>query len=221
MLRLFRGPCGIPLASFPQAKNTQRFALSNDGRLLAREISQGRVEIRDALAGGPPRHVTLVGRFHPDVQVELGERWLTIQINKTIHVIRWDRGTLIVKSARVSLAAVKQALMEVGLANGSVPARFGCLPPFLPPDAGERFCRAAWSNLIAVVDRFGEVALFEATGELVCLFFAFRQQIAVWMPDGTCHGPASLLGRPATPDALDKIGAALRAAWERGERTVE
>jgi hypothetical protein len=218
MLRLFRGPHGIPLASFPQS--THRFALSSDGRLLAREMGRGRVEIRDVLVWKVPLHITRVGCFHPVVQVELGERWLMIQIDKAIHLVRWDRGRLAVWSGRTSVAAIRHTLMAAGLANGGVPARSGRLPAFLPPDAGERFCWTAWSNLIAVVDRFGEVALFEQSGELVCLFFAFRQQLAVWMPDGTCHGPASLLVHPATPDALDRIGLALHTAWARGERTT-
>ncbi len=219
MLRLFQGPRGIPLAALQQYKDTHRFALSSDGRLLAREIDRGQVQIHDVLIEGPPRHTTQVGRFHPDVQVELGKRWLIIQIGKINHQVRWDRGKLEMTSTRTPHAVDKHWLMKARLANGGVPARAGRMPDFLPPDPGERFTRIAENNLLAVVDRFGEVALFERTGELVCMFFAFRQQLAVWMPDGTCHGPSSLLGRPATPDALDKIGSALRAAWERGERT--
>ncbi len=68
------------------------------------------------------------------------------------------------------------------------------------------------------MDRFSQVALFEHDGTLVCMFFAFRQQIAAWMPDGTCYGPVELLGRPATPGAAETIGEALHAAWERGVR---
>jgi hypothetical protein len=48
------------------------------------------------------------------------------------------------------------------------------------------------------------------------MFFAFRHQIAAWMPDGTCHGPAAFTGVPPTPDAPEKIGRALLEASKRG-----
>jgi hypothetical protein len=216
VLRLFRGPRGIPLAAFPQPRDELRFALSNDGRLLAQEVGRAQVEIRDVLAGGPPRHVTSVGRFHSDVKIELGDRWLILQIDKRMHLIRWDQGSLILQSGRQSLAAFRLALMQAGLANGGLAALPSNLPSWMRNDAGNRYLAAACGRLLAVLDRFGEVALFEHSGELVCMFFAFRLQIAAWMPDGTCYGPPSLLDRPVTPGALDKIGAALCAAWERG-----
>jgi hypothetical protein len=220
MLRLFQGPHGVPLAAFPQSRNARRFTLSSDGRLLARETGRGRVEIRDVRRSNVPQHVTAVGRFHPQVQVELGDCWLSLRIDRTVHLAHWQRGVLVLKSGRWDEERVKTVLKEAGLSTNGVRATLGGRPPgFLPLDPGRRFGPTAHHHLFALVDRFGEVALFEPTGELVCVFFAFRQ-LAVWMPEGTCYGPTSLLGRPATPGALEKIGAALRAASARGERTV-
>jgi hypothetical protein len=220
MLRLFQGPSGVPLAAFPQPRNARRFTLSSSGRLLAREIGRGRVEIRDVLGSTVPQHVTAVGRFHPQVQVELGDCWLSLRIDCTVHLAYWQRGVLVLKSGRWDQERVKAVLKEADLSTNSARATLaGRRPDSLPLDPGQRFGPTAHHHLFALVDRFGEVALFEPTGELVCMFFAFRQ-LAVWMPDGTCYGPTSLLGRPATPGALERIGAALRAASERGERTV-
>jgi hypothetical protein len=46
------------------------------------------------------------------------------------------------------------------------------------------------------------------------MFFAFRQHIAAWMPDGTCCGPIAVLGRRATPSGAERIGRALNDARE-------
>jgi hypothetical protein len=69
--------------------------------------------------------------------------------------------------------------------------------------------------LVAAVDQFGQVCLFERSGKLVCMVFAFRQQLAAWLPDGTCFGPPALLGGPPTPGGAEKIGQALWQAWNR------
>lgn len=219
-LRLFRGPQGIPLASYLRSYDSHCFVLSNNGGLLAHQVGRGHVQIRDVSTSKSILHVLSAGRYHPRVQVHLGECWLSIRIDHTVHVAHWDQGILVLKSGQWNEQMVWTMLKEFGLPTQREPTFSKRLPTFLPNDPGRRFIWATWNNLVAVVDRFGEVAVFEATGELVCLFFAFRRQVAVWMPDGTCHGPMSLLGRPATPDALGKIGAALRAARERDERTV-
>lgn len=220
MLRLFRGPHGMPLAAFPQTDSSHRFVLSNDGRWLAHLVGGRHVQIRDALDSKSSWRVLSSGRFHPQIEVYLGECWLAIVIGYTFHLARWESGTLILKTTPRQKEFIEKDLPRRILPTHAEKAVPGRLPSILPADSGHRFLAAVWNNLIAVVDRFGEVALFEVSGDLVCMFFAFRQQIAVWMPDGTCHGPMSLLGRSPTPDALEKIGAALREAWQRGERTV-
>jgi hypothetical protein len=48
------------------------------------------------------------------------------------------------------------------------------------------------------------------------MFFAFRERIAVWLPDGTRLGPESLCGGSPMPDASQKISEALRKAAARG-----
>ena len=50
------------------------------------------------------------------------------------------------------------------------------------------------------------------------MLFAFRQQLAAWLPDGTGFGSPALLGCSPTPGAAAKIGRALQAASLRGKR---
>jgi hypothetical protein len=213
ILRLFRGPEGMPLEQFTQPAGFERFALSADGLLVARKVRSSQVEIRDVLAGGPPRCLTLCGRFHDVVVVELGDCWLTLRIGETLHLVRWNEGRLVFGLGR----AAYKAFVEDEVARTSAPpvctlAVPGRLPDFLDGWTG-RYRATAWSNLVAVVDVYGQVALFTHGGQLVCMFFAFRNQIAAWAPDGTCYGPEALLGQRSTPGALERIGAALRAAW--------
>src|SRR5262249_35686145 len=75
-----------------------------------------------------------------------------------------------------------------------------------------RFRLSAWGALVAAVDAYGEVFLFRHSGELVCAFFAFRQQLAAWAPDGTRFGADSLLGAPSRPEGDRILGQALERA---------
>jgi hypothetical protein len=216
-LRLFRGPEGTPLAEFHQPSSWRGFTLSSDGRLLGRQVRSSQVEVRDVTAGGPPLCVPPRGHFHHDAVVELGDRWLVVQIDQVLHVVSWDEGRLMFHLARGEPKRLSAVMVKKVGGIRATPTR---VPPWLQDQAG-RFRAAAWGNLIAAVDRFSQVALFEHDGTLVCMFFAFRQQIAAWMPDGTCCGPADLLGRPATPGAAEAIGRALLTAWERSTRRAQ
>jgi hypothetical protein len=169
------------------------------------------MQVRAVQPGLPIRAVSTVGRFHNNIVVELGEMMLCLRIDQIIHWLDWRNGELSYRLTSLNIDPVAH--------SGTTRARPGRRPGFLGYDRG-RFRLAAWSNLIAVVSLFGEVFLFEQTGELVCGFFAFRQQFAAWMPDGTCLGPIALLRQPSSADAHRRIGQALRDAWERGERTV-
>jgi hypothetical protein len=219
-LRLFRGPEGVPLAEFHQPHAWRSFALSCDGQLLARQVRSSQVEVRDVTAGGPPLALTPRGRFHHDAEVELGERWLSLRIDQTIHLLRWTNGCL---ETRLGLSVsdvetfLRSALTDGDLGGRRVRARSGQPPCWLPSSLRERFRAAAFSNLVAAVDRFSQVAIFDQTTALVAMFFAFRKQVAAWLPDGTCLGAEMLLGRRATPGAAEKIGQALAEAWDRGE----
>jgi hypothetical protein len=215
-LHVFRGPKGTPQAIYRHHSTRHLFALSADGRLLARQSHPAAVAIHDVLSGGQATCGTRIGHFHQHVDVELGDGWLALGVGDYTHLLRWGTGKLKVGLYRGTLDTVLQSELAAGSLPGpGTRAREAHVPAWLQTCAG-RFRRAAWGHVIAAVDRFGHVAVFRHDGTLVCVYFAFRKQIAGWMPDGTAWGAEALLGRPATPGTDDKIGQALRDAEAAG-----
>ncbi len=216
-LHLFRGPEGTPLAVYPQTPTFSRFTLSDDGRLLARQIATGQLEVREVGNSGPPLCVTRSGGFHKNITVVLGDRWLLMRVRKTFQFLRWDQGRL-QRCTRKGDAAtiVRNEVAESDLSPTGVEASKGPLPDFASHESA-RFTRVAQGRLIALLDEFGQTALFERDGRLICMFFALGGQLAAWAPLDVRYGPAALLGAPATPGADEKIGRALLDAWQRAE----
>ena len=62
------------------------------------------------------------------------------------------------------------------------------------------------------MDRYNHLAVLEKKGELICLFYVTTDDVAAWLPDGTCLGPRRLIGSEPTPGAAKRIAAVLRAA---------
>ena len=79
-----------------------------------------------------------------------------------------------------------------------------------------RFVACARGDLTAVVDVFGQIAIFDKADRLIAMFLAFRGQVAAWTPDGTRFGPSQganpLIDGPASPNAAEIIGKALKEA---------
>jgi hypothetical protein len=220
VLRLFRGPDGTTVGELVQPPRLPgHIALAPDGRRLAREVGRCEIEVRDLDAGLRLVAATPRGKCHQGVAVELGEMWLTLRAGHSVHLLRWDRGVL---DCGFSIGdrdqLLRRQLAGTSLASRGARAIGGGLPAFVHYDR-QRFQAAAHDRLIAVVDVYGHVALFERTGALVAIFFAFRSLLAGWLPDGTRFGPVALLGGPPTPDAARRIGAALHEAWCSNEVT--
>lgn len=221
VLRLFRGPEGIPLSEFPQQTANMGFALSIDGRYLARHVGRCQVSVRDVNSSGPPALITHKGGCHQELKVELGHRWLTIQVGNFGHLLRWDAEQLELRNARgTNIAHLKESLSGqirgkplpvVGVtATRNTPMYWGD-----EKYDQKRFLSSAVASVSVMIDVFGQLSFFDHVGDLVCMAFVFRGQIALWLPDGTRFGPPTLTGGPATPDALKKIGQALRVASEK------
>jgi hypothetical protein len=209
VLHLFRGPEGIPLCDFPLYPLHGHYALSADGRYLARQTGECQLQVRNVADGGGLVFWTRKGGFSQQAQLLLGSQGMILQSGKTnAYVIRWDRDKLELRHEQGKV----QDLLQV--ADGEPATRAG-LPECVKYDP-QRFVLGAQAGVIAVLDRFGQVAIFDRKQALICMFFAFAGQVAAWMPDGTSLGPASLTGQPPTPGAAEKIGRALRAASERG-----
>jgi hypothetical protein len=219
-LHLFRGPEGTPLAVYPQAPAFWRFTLSDDGRLLARQIATGQLEVREVGNSGPPLCTTRGGGFHKNMTVILGDRCLLLRVRKTFQFLSWDHGRLTCLTRKGDAAAfMRDELVRSNRAWMAVEATKGPLPDFVAHESA-RFVRVAQGGLgrlIALVDEFGQTALFEREGRLICMFFALGGQLAAWAPPDVRYGPASLLGAAPTPGADEQIGRALLDAWQRAE----
>lgn len=198
-LWLFEGPTGRTLTTLPLPFERDGFALSPDGRQVAVQCGACQVEVRETLSGVGWVGLSSVGRFHNNLVVELGSRGLYLRIDRRAHYLTWATGVL-------QHYADAEAQWTPDDLTRAVP---GQVPSFLNYDRSRFRIAATNGNLVAVVTLFGEAFLFEKSGELVCGFFVFRQQVAAWMPDGTCWGAVALLGRPETPGAAARIGKAL------------
>jgi hypothetical protein len=123
------------------------------------------------------------------------------------HRVCWEEGPLVCEAERT-------AVFKSEVTN----------PPWNHPPAAvkdkTRFVKYAYGRLAAAVDLFGQVTLLGYDGRLVCMFFSFRHELAVWAPDGACFGPERLLGVRPTPAAAVKIATALRAACELAQGRV-
>jgi hypothetical protein len=215
-LRLFRGPAGNSLSEFSTRRDFG-FMLSSDGRLLARQVELCRVEIVPVAGGAEPPLPTRKGGFSQGVRFLLGDRSLLLWVGEHRHYfLSWNQPTLDIRASRQGISVfIQKELAKLPSEKPAMSTPKKGLPPFARYDRS-RFRMGAEKDLIAVSDAFGQVGLFDREQNLVCMFFAFRGQIAAWMPDGTCLGPAALTGHSPTPDAAAKIGRALQEASERG-----
>ncbi len=213
-LRLFHGPEGVPSRELPPADESGHFLLSPDGRLLARRLGERLVEVREVDGAGLPVFVTPKGKAHNDPKLALGRYGMILRVGKHGHLIRWDRGPLTV--ANLPDLAASPPGVPIRWPIDRVAMRSTPRPPGLAYDP-RRFIACARAELTAVVDAYGQVALFDRRDRLLAMFLVFRSHVAAWMPDGTRFGINPLIDAPPTPDAAGIIGRALKAASDAGD----
>jgi hypothetical protein len=184
-------------------------AISSDGEVFARQTGDTGVEVRNIANPGRIYATVPRGMCHNNLEVRLGDAWLRLRRPNAIHFFNWETGKLDYRLDTVFVRGAIDNSIGIPLATGN--------PDCLRYDP-KRFRKYAVGSLIAVCDEFGQVALLDHGGELVCMFFAFRRELAVWMPDGTRLG-STRVGGPPTPDAATRIGRALLEASLRGERS--
>ena len=216
LVRLYQGPSGVPTRELiPSSPDTSSLILSHDGRLIARKLGERQLEVRETAGAGQPILVTVKGKTHPDPKVTLGRYGMVIHVGKHVSLIRWDRDKLTVSTVAEGSTRSEHDVITWPLdrpATRSTP-----LPRALDYDP-RRFVACARSELTAVVDVFGQVALLDSNERLIAMFVAFRSQVAAWTPDGTrfgpSQGPSPLIDGPATRNAAEIIGRALKVASE-------
>jgi hypothetical protein len=214
-LHLYRGQRGQAVGEHGFRNMDDVFMLAPVGQQLAVRTGTARVTVYDLAGGLQPIWHSPVSRCHSDMQVEVGDRWLVVQVGKFVHFFRWDGGRLLHRFTRGSKEALlKQELADTAMfgTGRQVQTRYSQSQYLLA-----RFQKHLRSDHSALppnwvsVDELSQVAILDRNGP-VCLLYIFRERWAAWLPDGTRLGPSTITGGPETPNAAERIGRALLAA---------
>ena len=191
------------LHEIPAVYNDEKLNhLSPDGRYFARYWAHGQFVVY-RIGSTSPILTTAPGRVHNPLSVQLGRTSLNIIIGAKQHVLSWPDGPLHHSYERVRKDDTLDHATAVDCSRTH---------PFFTYDPA-RFYAYASKDVDAVIDAAGQVIIFDPhRNRLACLFLMWRDELAIWLPDGTRYGPPQLTGGPAWPNALEKIGNALRAA---------
>lgn len=215
---LFRGPEWQFLGEFNTQNDLRGLAISADGKQFA-FLSKPASVVCFRVLEVPVRTARVAGgNYHTQLEVSVGDAWLTCYGGKFTHLLRWDRERLEIAFLqgqrdigqfiqRKKDAAALNPRMTTLRAGRAGPCRYDMT----------RFQRYGYSprGLLIASDNLGQLCVFDKQEALVAMFFVYRGTVAGWLPDGTCYGPSSITGSPTTPDALGKIGRALKLAEGR------
>ncbi|MBZ0134735.1 MAG: hypothetical protein K8I27_00010 [Planctomycetes bacterium] len=212
---IYRGPEWRFLGEYNAQAGVRGLAVSADGaRVAFRNKTAGAVCFE--LGDTAERLLTVsAGRSHSLVEVETGDSWFTVYGGKFTHLVRWDRERLEVAFLQ-GRHAIEDFIRRKREASALNPRKVHLRPGQVSPCKYDpaRFQRYAYSpgGLLFVSDKHGQVAIFDAAENLVAMFYVFRGTVAASLPDGTRYGPASITGGPTSPDALGRVGQALKLA---------
>jgi hypothetical protein len=218
-LILFRGADGSMLREHHVKSNT-RFLLSNDGRWLAQERGpRVHVEKVDVPSEGA---VTRCGGFSAEGRLYLGDRCFLLSLGKAAshrHVVRWSDAGVQFQYEHKKLGqdgfhtvgfaeCVRYADLAVGpWTSASSPVKY---------DPQRFLAGGVRDGATFALDRFGQVAVFDAwSGVVLCMFMAFRDRLAAWLPDGSRCGSEALGLGPETPGARQKLARVLMSAGKQ------
>jgi hypothetical protein len=215
-LMLFRADDGSTLREHLVKKKQGRFLLSHDGRWLAMERAPRLlVEKIDAPGEGL---VTRCGGHSGEGRLYLGDRSFLIVMGQGAthrHLIRWSGDAVEFQYEHKKLGqegfhtlgfeevrpGVRPASAQLGLVLGTA----YCDP--------QRFLVVGHREALSfALDRFGQLAVFGLSGTLLCMFMAFRDRLAAWLPDGSRCGSESLSLGPETSGARATLAQVLRGA---------
>lgn len=196
-LDLIRATDGAPLGMAYQDSSHCGYRLSANGEWLAQLVTESKVVISQVSGGLGKTRQTWSGGFVHQMSFALGVDRLVMGPGRYQFLLEWSTGVLKVTYHR-------DAEPEL---EGKVIATPSEVPEPCRYDP-QRWILGASGTLLAASDRYGQVAVFDRSHNLVCMFFAFRTRLAGWMPDGTQFTQAT------TADAatLERFGRALLAA---------
>jgi hypothetical protein len=194
-LVLFRGPDGAVLGECNLYPPGGPFALSADGRRLARRRGPREVAASDTADFAAPPVVAVRAGLHNAVNVHLRADpfSLTVWIGGFTHLFLVAGGRLHHQLDRIRIGPAAET-QEWADRPAYDPARF---------PAGGAVGAGPWS---AVADRLGQVVVFRGTPDPVAAFVIRREKAAAWGAGGCYWGDPALIGGSPTPDAAAVIG---------------
>lgn len=229
-LYLIHEPDGKLLGQLPGVKAYGGFVLSSDGERIAWQSNRRDVQVNyltPAEELATIRFNTFAGCFHQDLRLRFGDHWLGIEVSKNsyAHVLWWQEGSLQHACGTSGLDALCASLTDQRLEQ-AIEAHPGLraipIPDWLAYDR-QRFTTAVRARATAVCDNRGQVSIFGADRELLCMLFVFRLNIQAWLPDGTRLNRNDLSAEPrhlppATRESRARLVAALETASLKGTR---
>jgi hypothetical protein len=216
-LLLFHGRDGVLQHEFPGCRPAQAFALCENLPILVQRIFGNHLIVQGFSGNRMPLRMW-PGRYHSRVSLELARDYLVIQVGKHWHLIQWIQDELQCTYVhddprrRAALSEESSAALDFDEDRTVDEESY----------FAQRFQN--WSScypLAAASDNLGHVALLNPSANPVFIAFVFRSELALWTPDGTRYGPASLIGGPSTPHALLRIAQVVKNAWANPERAVQ
>jgi hypothetical protein len=204
LLVLFRGPDGAVLGECNLYPRGSPFALSADGRRLARRRAPREVVVQDTADFAAPPVVTALAGLHNglEVSVEAHPFRLHIRVGGHVHTFTVTAGRLVHTRAASHHSPLPAAHADRENTPRYDPARF---------TANCGVCAGGWT---AVTDRLGQVVVYGRWPGPVAAFVVRRETAAAWAAGGAFWGDPALIGGPPTPDADRVIGKALADADE-------
>jgi hypothetical protein len=174
-VHVLHGSDGVPVGEYPMSSKRFAFRLSANGALLARQLTDARIEICQIAGTSTSLGRTQVGGFGEHLPFVLGKDRILVLSGRHAFLLNWSSGTL--ESTYYSSDGVPE------VKNG-VRATANALPAACKYDT-RRWRLGASNTLIAASDRYGQLAVFDQSQRLICMFAAFRTRVNGWMPDGT------------------------------------
>jgi hypothetical protein len=175
------------------------FSLSEDGKFFASEFDTHQVRVHQIEDNVQLKLTLPVGGAHCNLEFCWFDE-LYIQIGSQLHVISWRKGPL---QHQIRVGSLPDH-HDVDRPSRSVPDYFREL------DA-KRFTRHLHVGVDLIVDIYGQFIFWDSIHEeLLGMLWIWRKQLAVWLPDGTCYGPAELIEGVSDNTVLDRFAARLR-----------
>jgi len=195
------------------------FALSRDGRRFA--VLSGGCDLEVREVSGPETPVFVAPREEVAIHfASLGRSCLLIReaaedsrFVRDRFLLRWDRGRLELERAQVysTFSGLGGMLAE---SRSLSPAIAGAGPEL------RRFVQVLeHGRLRILIDRYNHFVIFDSQGNLVCIFYAVRDEAAALLVDGTFWGSRRLTGREVLPGAAQRIARALLEAERAPEKS--